>query len=58
MRTARVARAMAEPGFDQRFRNGRGMAGHASAADAFAEAIRQELEARGRPVRLSGTRVG
>jgi hypothetical protein len=49
---------MAEPGFDQRFRNGRGMAGHASAADAFAEAIRQEKEAKGRPVRLSGTRVG
>ena len=52
-----VARVMADPEFDQRFVGGRGMTGYANSPEAFAEFIRQDLEAKGRLIRVSGARV-
>lgn len=52
-----VARVMADPEFDQRFVGGRGMTGYANSPEAFAEFIRQDLEAKGRLIRISGARV-
>jgi hypothetical protein len=48
---------MAAPDFDQRFVTGRGMTGHANTPEAFAAFIREDLEAKGRLIRISGARV-
>jgi hypothetical protein len=48
---------MAAPDFDRRFVTGRGMTGRANTPEAFAAFIREDLEAKGRLIRISGARV-
>jgi tripartite-type tricarboxylate transporter receptor subunit TctC len=51
-----LARVMAEADFDQRLVTGRGMTAHASTPEGFAGFILQDLQAKGRLIRVSGAR--